>query len=185
MSPSIYLFSGPCGCGKSTLTDAFAKMLVNGGEKKQVYVIHGDDFHAGFAESDNKGDVFSRGQPSDILQWHEILSFNWECINSVARLALTRGVDVVIDYIIEDEMPILRKLAEDFNANFYYFVLTANEETLRQRITQRGDTEMIERSLFLKNKLDNMPENQGHILDSTDKSVETVLSELKIEEYKM
>ena len=30
--PSIYLFSGPCGCGKSTLTKAWAKKLVNEGK---------------------------------------------------------------------------------------------------------------------------------------------------------
>ena len=45
---NIYFISGPCGVGKSTLADAFAKYLTNTGIRKQVYVIHGDDFHQGF-----------------------------------------------------------------------------------------------------------------------------------------
>lgn len=54
-APSLYVFSGPCGCGKTTLTNAWARKLVNEGKRRQVYVIHGDDFHAGFVEPDRKG----------------------------------------------------------------------------------------------------------------------------------
>lgn len=48
---NIYFISGPCGVGKSTLADAYAKHLTNAGIRKQVYVIHGDDFHQGFVET--------------------------------------------------------------------------------------------------------------------------------------
>jgi len=51
---NIYFFSGPCGVGKSTLAYAYAKHLTNTGIRKQVYVIHGDDFHQGFVETDYK-----------------------------------------------------------------------------------------------------------------------------------
>lgn len=68
----LYVFSGPCGCGKSMLADAWARHLVDGGEHNQVYVIHGDSFHAGFQ------------------YWPDILRFNWECILSVAGKALER-----------------------------------------------------------------------------------------------
>lgn len=82
---NIYFFSGACGCGKTTLANAFAKHMVNNCGKRQIYVIHGDDFHAGFVETDNKGRFFVAGQPTDILRWDSILKFNWECIIDVAE----------------------------------------------------------------------------------------------------
>lgn len=180
---NIYFFSGPCGCGKSTLANAYAKHLVNICGKKQVYLIHGDDFHAGFIESDNKGDFFVDGQASDALLWQDILKFNWDCMLTVARKALDRRLDVVMDYVIEDELPLVQELAKEYGAKLYYVVLTASEESIRQRIIQRGDVDMIERALFLKNKLDNLPENQGHLLDNTHKSPEQEVTELEIEQF--
>ena len=58
----IILISGPCGCGKTTLADAYAKHLVQR-DGKTVYVIHGDDFHRGFAEPEEKDEFFAGGQP--------------------------------------------------------------------------------------------------------------------------
>ena len=98
MKPSIYFFSGPCGCGKSTLADAYARKLIFDGVRNQVYVIHGDDFMNGFIKT------------------------------------------------------------EEYEAQLYYVVLTASEETLKQKIVDRGDIEITERSLFPKNELDHMPE---------------------------
>ncbi|MCM1189000.1 MAG: ATP-binding protein [bacterium] len=181
MAPSIYLFSGPCGCGKTSLTNAYAKRIVNTGKRKQIYVIHGDDFHAGFVETDDKGAFFEDGQATDMLAWLEILKFNWECILDTAARALARGIDVAVDYVVEEELPLMKDLAERYGAGLYYVVLTASEETIRQRIADRGDTEMTERALFLKNKLDHMPENQGHLFDNTGKTVEQELEELKME----
>lgn len=182
---NIYFFSGPCGCGKSTLSEAFAKYLVNEKGKKQVYIIHGDDFHEGFIETDDKGDFFVDGQASDALAWLEILKFNWDCLLTVARKALDRGLDVVIDYVIEEELPRVQEMAAEYDANLYYVVLTASEDAIRQRITARGDTDMIERALFLKNKLDNLPENQGHLFDNTGKSIKEELELLEIERFKV
>ena len=180
---NIYFFSGPCGCGKSTLANAFAKHLVNTKGQKQVYLIHGDDFHAGFIETDEKDAFFVDGQASDELAWQDILKFNWECILSVAGKVLERGLNVIIDYVIEEELPLVEKLAGDYQADLYYVVLTADEEAIRERIMQRGDVEMIERALFLKNKLEQMPENRGHLFDNTGKTVEQEIEELKIEQF--
>lgn len=184
-APSIYMFSGPCGCGKSTLADAFAKKLVNEGYRAQVYVIHGDNFHTGFVETDNKGAFFVDGQAADNLAWEEILKFNWECILTVAGKALGRGLDVVIDYVVEEELPLLLRLAEEYQARLYYLALTASEETIRRRITERGDLDLIERALFLKNKLEHMPENQGHLFDNTGKPPEQELAELDMEKFEI
>lgn len=169
---NIYFFSGPCGCGKSTLAKAYAKYLVDQGGCKQVYLIHGDDFHKGFVEPDDKGSFFVDGQPSDVLFWEDMLRFNWDCMLTVAGKALGKGLDVVMDYVIEEELPRVQMLAEEYGAKLYYVVLTASEETIRRRIEKRGDVDLIERALFLKNKLDGLPENQGHLFDNTEKTVE-------------
>lgn len=166
----IFLFSGPCGCGKSTLSKTYAeKHAAETG--RQVYVIHGDDFHAGFT-----GDV-----PG--LSWPDVLRFNWDCILSIAGKVLGLGLDVVIDYVVEDELPLVKKLAGEYGAGLHYVVLTADEETLRQRISARGDTELIPRSLFLREKLMHMPENQGHLFDNTGITAAQAVAALDMQCY--
>ena len=178
----IIFISGPCGCGKSTFADTYARYLVNK-NKRTVYVIHGDDFHAGFVEPEDKGDFFVGGEPSDMVLWEDILRFNWDCIIDTAGRVLQEGLNVIIDYVIEDELPRVRDLALKHGATLYYIVLTATEEEIERRILARGDTDMIERAKFLKRKLDAMPENIGHIYDNTMKSPEESVQEINLEDY--
>lgn len=165
---NIYLFSGPCGCGKTTLADAFARQ-----HDRPVYLIHGDDFQAGFINPEG----------ADGPAWPEILRFNWECILSSTRSALSLGADVVIDYIVEDELPLVQSVARDFGAALHYIVLTADAPILQSRLTQRGDAWLTERSLFLKAKLDKMPENQGHLLDITGLTVDAAITRLQADNF--
>ena len=180
----IIFISGSCGTGKSTFTDAYARHLVSE-TGRTVYVIHGDDFHAGFVEPEDKGDFFVNGEASDAVLWEDILKFNWDCIIATAGRALTQGIDVLIDYVIEDELPRVRNLASTYGASLYYIVLTATEDELEKRIRDRGDIDMIERAKFLKRKLDSLPENAGHIYDNTDKPLEKMINEIELNEYKV
>ncbi len=102
----------------------------------------------------------------------------WECMLDVAGKALARGLDVVIDYVVEDELPLLQKLAKEYDAKLHYLVLTASEEAITERLRTRGDDELIERALFLKKKLDNLPENQGHLYDNTGKTMAEEVTEI-------
>ena len=138
---------------------------MDGGEHNQVYVIHGDSFHAGFQ------------------YWPDILRFNWECILSVAGKALERGLDVIIDYVVEDELPLLDQLAARHSARLFYTVLTAMQEELKQRLIQRGNSDLIERSLFLKNKLEQLPENQPYLYDISGKTVQQEVDGFVPERY--
>lgn len=169
---SIYLISGPCGCGKSTLAAELARQLPH-----QAYLIQGDAFHAGFVE------------PKDAsvprTAWEDILRFNWDCILSVARKALQMGLDVVIDYIVEDELPLVQSLAREFSAALHYIVLTVSENTLCSRLTLRGDAWLTERSLFLKRKLEGMAVNQGHLLDITGMTIEEEIAQLNTRGFRI
>lgn len=172
---SVYFFSGPCGCGKTTLSKAFAMHLVNDLGAGQVYMIHGDGFCDGFIDSGED----SAGK----LPWGEKLKFNWECLLQTADSALRRGLDVVIDYVIEDELPLVQALAQRHGATLYYIVLTASEEAIQERIASRGDVWLTDRALFLKQKLDHMKENQGHLFDNTNMTVEDAIEALDVERF--
>ena len=100
-----------------------------------------------------KGTFFVDGQASDQVLWEDILRFNWDCIIATAQRALQDGLDVVIDYVIEDELPRVRELAEKNRALLYYIVLTADADEIEKRIRRRGDVDLIGRALFLKKKL--------------------------------
>ena len=147
-------------------------------------MIHGDDFHGEFVEPQEPDDLFLNGQTADPVAWEEILSFNWDCILFTAQRALRMDVDVIIDYVVEDEFPRLRELAEKSGAELYYIVLTAAAGEIEARIRRRGDPELIERALFLKNELEALPENRGHIWDSTGKSPEEMLRQIRLEQYR-
>ncbi len=180
----IIVVSGPCGAGKSTFTDAYAGHMVDE-TGKTVYVIHGDSFHAGFVEPENKGDFFVNGEASDQMLWEDILKFNWDCIIYTAGRALQQGIDVIIDYVVEDELQMVKDLASLYDSDLYYIVLTASETELERRIRERGDLDLIERAKFLKRKLDGLPENLGYIYDNTDKSADTMIKETELKNFKV
>ena len=179
----IIFVSGACGSGKTEFSDEYARFLAQK-ENKEVYVIHGDDFHAGFVEPAEIDDLFINGKPVK-SSWSKILKFNWNCIILTANEALKYGVDVVIDYVIEDELSRVINVAEQNNSQLYYIVLTASEEELIKRINERGDTDMIERSLYLKEKLDNLSINKGHILDNTGKNAAETVEMFDLEKYRL
>jgi predicted kinase len=178
----IFLISGACGSGKTTFANAYARHLVRQAHRT-VYLIHGDDFHRGFIEPEDKGDFFVDGRASDQVLWEDILRFNWDCIIATAGRALRQGMDVVIDYIVEDELPRVRELAAEHQADLYYMVLTADAEELERRIRSRGDADLTERALFLKRKLEALPENRGHLFDNTGKTPEDAVREIMPEQY--
>ena len=160
----VFVISGPCGCGTTTLSAAFAATLMD----RVVCLIHGDDFQRCL--------VVPEGRQ---LPWPEMLAFNWDCILTVTESALQRGMDVVIDYVVEDELPRLRALADQQGAVLHYVVLTASVETLRQRLAARGDGWLTERALFLKEKLEHAAENRRCLLDVTGLTAEQAVLRLK------
>lgn len=153
MMRKIYIISGPCGCGKSTLTKELANRI------PYSVLIEGDNLNSIFNEKDE-------------VPWLKRLSITWENIISVTRNCLKNNLDIVIDYVVEEELPMFISNIEDYEYELYYMVLTADEESIRKRITQRGDICLIERSLFLRDKLMKDEMNQFHLYDNSNKSLE-------------
>ena len=65
----------------------------------------------------------------------------------------------------------------------YRLFLLEHAEELEKRIRNRGDTDMLERALFLKRELEAMPENRGHLYNNTGKSPEDMIREIVPEQY--
>ncbi|RXZ01470.1 AAA family ATPase [Fictibacillus sp. S7] len=156
----IYIFSGPCGVGKSTLT----KLLAENMEK--VVLIHGDDIHSMFV---------GRDQPS----WGDQLSIVWQNTLSITRNFLDHGLNIVLDYVVEDELEWFCQELSGYDVELYYVVLRADEDVLVQRLQERGDGDLIDRSLFLLDQLEDDPANQPYLYDTTNKTPKEILEELR------
>ena len=63
--------------------------------------------------------------------------------------------------------------------------ITASEEELTQRLTQRGSSHLIERSLFLKDKLERAAEHAPYLYHVGGKTVEQELSGLDMSRYEV
>lgn len=169
----LYFLSGPCGIGKSTAAEALTRLLLSQG--RTVCLIHGDDLGDCLHLPEDFSPFTEDGRIRDAALWNRILRFNWQSLLDMAANALDVGADVVIDYVIEEELPLVSALAQKKGAQLRYAVLSATQEAILQRLTQRGDPETLGRSLFLKEKLESAEENRDHILDTTGLTVQQLL----------
>lgn len=144
----IYLVSGPVGVGKSTTSKKLAQMV------KKCVLLEGDSIL----------NMFEYGSETS---WEERLSLTWENIVILTRNLIQNDFNVVIDFVVEDELDWFCKHISDLQVTLKYIVMRAGKEKLIERIRMRGDIESIERSLFLLNKLESTPSNQQFLFDTT------------------
>ncbi|MDG0873984.1 ATP-binding protein [Paenibacillus thiaminolyticus] len=144
----IYLVSGPVGVGKSTISKKLAQMV------KKCVLLEGDSILH----------MFEYGSETS---WEERLSLTWENILTLTRNLIQNDFNVVIDFVVEDELDWFCKHISDLQVTLKYIVMRADKEKLIERIRRRGDIESIERSLFLLNKLESTPSNQQFLFDTT------------------
>ncbi|MGD6993904.1 AAA family ATPase [Sutcliffiella horikoshii] len=159
MMRNVYIISGPCGVGKSTVTKGLARKL------ERAVLVEGDLISAMFV-----------GEPP----WEEKLSIVWQNLSSLTKNFLLNGYDVVIDYVVEDELEWFCKELHQtgVDVTLHYFVLRADPDALVERITKRGDTGMISRSLELLHQLENKEENAPHLYDTTNKEPNVIIEEI-------
>ncbi|WP_270880863.1 AAA family ATPase, partial [Paenibacillus aestuarii] len=110
--------------------------------------------------------------------WEERLKLAWLNITAVTRNLLRHGLNVVIDFVVEDELQGFYDQLSDLDATLYYVVLHAEPETLAARLSQRGDAQYIQRSLFLRNKLMASLTNEPFLLDADRKRPEEIVEEI-------
>ncbi|MCA1054150.1 ATP-binding protein [Rossellomorea aquimaris] len=144
----IFLVSGPIGVGKSTTSKKLAQKIHN------CVLLEGDAIL----------DMFDYGTEAS---WEKRLRLTWKHIVSLTRGFIEDDFNVVIDFVVEDELEWFYHNLSDLQITMKYIVLTAEEENVIERIRIRGDIPSIERSLFLLNKLRSNPLNQPFLIDTT------------------
>jgi len=156
----VYIISGCCGAGKSTLTKALVK------EMPRTSLIHGDDVHAFFG--------------TDLAaEWPERLKLTWQNILLLTENFLRNNINVIIDYVVEDELEQILSVVKNYDVEVRYIVMTADETTIRERVIQRGDDWLVERALFLRSKLTNCEENKPYLYDGSKDTIEAQVKVVK------
>ncbi|MBO1005145.1 AAA family ATPase [Pseudogracilibacillus auburnensis] len=156
----IYIISGPCGAGKSTVAKKMAKLI------PKSALIHGDDFLHMYDEA---------SEPP----WEEKLAIMWKHILAITNTFLQHRYHVIIDIVVEDELEWFTRHFAHLDVKIKYVVLRADEEVLIERINKRGDTYLIQRSLFLLHQLENeTPDNQPYLYDTSGKAPDQIAHDI-------
>lgn len=112
---TIYLISGPCGVGKSTVSEKLTQMVTPG------VLIVGDYIMSMFGDG---------SEPP----WEEQLQLTWKNILALTRNFIQHDFNVVIDFVVEDELEWFCKQISDLGVRIKFIVLIANKETLIERL---------------------------------------------------
>jgi len=143
----IYLISGPLGAGKSTIAKKVA-------DQTNTILIEGD---------------LLLHSLDDNLAWGEKLKTTWKKILTLTKDAITNNFDVVIDFVVEDELEWFYRQTSDLNIQIRYIVLFANEKVLKQRLEKRNDLK------YLLNQLKGEERNIKYLCDSSQKEISEIV----------
>ncbi len=156
----LYVITGPCGVGKSTITNMIAKNL------ESSAVIEGDDIYhmviSGYVspwkDHDNK---------YTNLLWDNALELISNFIN--------KDISVIFNYIIYPDR--LKQITDKFKDNksliIKFVVLTTDEKTIRERDKLRPeDCQMGDRSIVVLNEFKEKGYDTKYILDTSNISPE-------------
>ena len=158
---TIYLLSGPCGAGKSTITKELLRSV------KKSALIQGDDLLSQpMYESDSEP------------PWDEMLVIMWKNILSFTQNLLQHDYNVIIDSVVEDELDWFCRHFAYQNVKIKYVVLLAEEDILKERLNKRGDPYLIDRSLFLLNQLEREPANSKHLYNTSYKEPAEIIEDI-------
>lgn len=144
---TVYLISGPLGVGKTTLTQELHQALENSA------LMEGDVF---LHEVDTRED----------LTWEQKLEYSWQKILEHTKGHLQKGLDVVIDFVVEEELPWFFEQISGMGAVLKYVVLTTTKEQIIERLKKRNELQYLDRALVLLEKLTRSPQNAQYLYDT-------------------
>ncbi|MFE5323741.1 AAA family ATPase [Paenibacillus sp. NPDC056579] len=155
----VYLISGTSGVGKSTLAKELTQSL------KPSALITGDD-------------VNKMLLPGSELPMDQRFSLTWENMILLAKSFLRNDLNVVIEWILQNDLERICERLSDSAIQIKYVVLRANEDTLKERLGERGDSHLLDRSLFLLQRLDALPFNNNYLYDTTGKQTSEIVQDI-------
>ncbi len=156
---TIYLISGPCGVGKSTVSNTLIQL-----GRPRVLVV-GDYINYMFGDG---------SEPP----WEERLRLTWGNILALTRNFIQHDFNVVIDFVVESELEWFCNHISDLDVRLKFIVLRANKETLIERLGKRGDTDLVDRSLYLLNQMEESATHQRFMYDTTAKQPKEIAAEI-------
>ena len=159
MKKTTYFISGPLGVGKSSISKEIAKKIENG------VVIEGDVFFLALEDVES-------------ISWEQRLALSLKNILSTCKNYLNSNLNVVIDFASEEKPTWLAKQLSEHNITIKYVVLTADENTLSNRLEKRGDSQYLLRSITLLNTMKNQAENKQYLLDVTNMTIPEVAEKI-------
>lgn len=160
---SVYLISGPLGVGKTTVTRKLITVL------EDAVLIDGDHhFHA--------------TEKLPALTWEKRIEVTWKNILLITRNYLEYDLNVVIDFVVEDELKWFLTSLSDMKADIFYIVLIANEAVLKERLTRRNEIQYLDRSLTILKKITSGSDHSKYLLDTSGLKIDDVIKEILTDE---
>jgi cytidylate kinase len=155
----VIVVSGPLGVGKSSVVKVLAR-------KRGAVMVDGDALFLPLTELDR-------------IEWQEMLAISWRNILSVVSNYLENGLDVVIDFVLEDGYDWVMDELGGMNVRLRYVVLTAVEEEICRRLKERdGDLQYKDRSIRILKKLLEDKRSEKYLLDTSSLKIEEVAAEI-------
>lgn len=152
------MLSGPLGVGKTTLGKHLLKTV------NDSKLIHGDDFF-------HEAEKFN-------WDWYKRIEYAWERIVELTNQYLKEGHNVILDFVVEDELKWFCKQFSPDEVTIKYIVLMTNKDTIVKRLKQRDEVDKYkERSFFLLDKINKDPKNKKYFYDATTKTTEEIASD--------
>ncbi len=158
---NLYLITGPCGVGKSTISRHLAEQL-----SKSV-LLEGDDFYhhvvSGYVQA------WKEGNHLDIF---------WKVVIDTINNYLNAGYDVVFNYIINKDNFI--SLKDEFKKiDTKFIVLLADSNTLLERDSKRPiDCQMKDRCVLLLDKFLNYGFDKKYLLYEDELNIDEVVNKI-------
>ena len=112
------------------------------------------------------------------MPWDERLQNAWREILSRTKGYLQKGSNVVIDFVVEDELEWFCKQVSDPDVAINYVVLITDKENILKRLGMRNEIKYKDRSLFLLDKLSKNPQNAKYLYDTTGKNIPDIVQEI-------